>query len=969
MSDLVVLYEGYIIPIGDISNSDIYDPEDLDLLFFPNGRVRRFKKGSTAYMAIFDDDSNLFKGYFPEMNFWDYNTGVDSSGTKTTASNVGIGSMFLVPITRDIPDNSNVILGQKKIQVINKGIDPGTDTEVVIRTRHKKIPISVAFSAPFTNQNNTALSTLTLENTGAYSFESFTPIPLLDDIENYLKFIYRKQLLLPNGTLSDDYDNNYDVFEDIAYVLNEIYSDNNLTNYLLSKGLKKVFDTHLDLQNRYNSYFGEVEPAYHNLYNEEYFSRFRLQLIKFRYWLLRYKTDYNAIDVNDLVVYIVNLFPVIELSFLEYWVKIKLLRRILENNWWIIGGWGINELNEEQAIVKIVRCIKNYDLDGSINYSDIDDFMDFLAKEYQSGKSLYEVLYESVQDQIFFGDDGNGSKGNLVKAIYDLWIHSKFNPNHSNPFTADAALNHFTYKNVSAVEFHDYVIPTMSTVVDYSAAPLLLPYESEKVLVWYRDNFNFNFYGLKIEAQKDYEHFGFKTYGVYDFFQPVMVTGMDKGGTIIQMPVSGINNQNDDFEPENISNCIPVFYLKYIDDVGDYSDAKETIGLVVDIVLTFTGISTLTKLKYLRGLSKLKNIESVAASSTTRIVYLEAFSEAVAAIEVVAGTSSTILSYIKNSCTDPAFCEALDRFLFALEIASFSGDQLAKRMLRNRAQDVLEVIPAEGWPDQLTTFPETNPKNVIEKLANLTERINQFRADLEELGLDNIIERFDELGQLNKKKFYFQFSEKPDLLEKLNAAYPDNSSRCLMDEWIEITSTKLQKYKKDLTFLENYKLVRIHPRLTTHVHTGHAGVTASGKAWVNGNHNPFTLDDNTKWRFVSPGDVIEKNGYMQGFVERNMSDFNWQGSSPPAPPLSWKKKGDETTFWKKMADDEATHIQKVNEEMAFALTNKKFKRDEIKRDGSIRKIYHGHASDGQLIEIVIDGQTNDVISIYPNLVD
>ena len=108
---------------------------------------------------------------------------------------------------------------------------------------------------------------------------------------------------------------------------------------------------------------------------------------------------------------------------------------------------------------------------------------------------------------------------------------------------------------------------------------------------------------------------------------------------------------------------------------------------------------------------------------------------------------------------------------------------------------------------------------------------------------------------------------------------------------------------------------------------------------------------------------------MQGFVERNMSDFNWQGSSPPAPPLSWKKKGDETTFWKKMADDEATHIQKVNEEMAFALTNKKFKRDEIKRDGSIRKIYHGHASDGQLIEIVIDGQTNDVISIYPNLVD
>ncbi|WP_369012558.1 hypothetical protein [Flavobacterium anhuiense] len=53
--------------------------------------------------------------------------------------------------------------------------------------------------------------------------------------------------------------------------------------------------------------------------------------------------------------------------------------------------------------------------------------------------------------------------------------------------------------------------------------------------------------------------------------------------------------------------------------------------------------------------------------------------------------------------------------------------------------------------------------------------------------------------------------------------------------------------------------------------------------------------------------------------------------------------------------------------MSLAFSNKKFTNIEYNRDGSIKDIYHGFASDGKEIEIALKHKTNQIISIYPSL--
>lgn len=98
-----------------------------------------------------------------------------------------------------------------------------------------------------------------------------------------------------------------------------------------------------------------------------------------------------------------------------------------------------------------------------------------------------------------------------------------------------------------------------------------------------------------------------------------------------------------------------------------------------------------------------------------------------------------------------------------------------------------------------------------------------------------------------------------------------------------------------------------------------------------------------------------------------MSDKGWTGGRSPIP---WKVKEDETTFWKKFSNDPAENVQGINEEISLAFSNKKFTRFQYDRDGITIKsdIYHGFASDGKNIEIVIKHGTNQILSIYPTFI-
>lgn len=491
MADYIILRNNVLVPLSNVSDIDVFNPYNVDLLFFSDGRLRKFIKNNIAYIALFNN-LNEFIGYYIEKNFWAFN----KNNPKRNISEVerkllGLPFYFSLPLSEDFL-NARVVLAHRDI-IINGNV-ADENVAIKLRTSYKFIPYNIV--KPIVEDVNFFYPTdYDLLEVDVASFTSLKP---------YFIFIVKKKYLGANGLLRELEDGEIDVLADIMYVLDEIFSDIHFTDYLTSKNLIEPFNAHINLPARYSSViFGQIDPKYHYLYNDEYFALFRLKLIDFRYWLLNYKFDYSQIDINDLSVYIVNIFTIPELSTLSYSFKTNLINNILVNNIWIIGDWAFNKLNEEQAIIKIIRSIAN-ETNGVLNYAEIDSFFDFLGKLYYNSisETLFEILYNSINDTIVLNDDGKGNKGQFVKAVYNLWLESKYNPDHENETIANNAMNLFTYTIETAN--HEYDDPTIFfPQIDYSKAPYLLGYDSEKFLLWYRDNFTFEFYKNKILAKID----------------------------------------------------------------------------------------------------------------------------------------------------------------------------------------------------------------------------------------------------------------------------------------------------------------------------------------------------------------------------------------------------------------------------------------------------------------------------------
>lgn len=934
MANLVLMFDRTIVQLSDISDYSTYNPNDNDLLFFSNGTVRRFKKNGYAYVAIFSSIDNHFMGYFLESLFWNSNN--IRKGPEGSASKSNLGQKFTYYEPRNL--DGQVVLAHKVI------IPPMDDiNNLALNVLYKYVPYSVVAA----NRN-----TISLDN-AEYDYENFNLIPVSSNLETYYNFIRRKQYLGSDGQLYYLDTSQLSVLWDVVYVLNEIYSDPELLDYFSSKEVQIVFDTHLNLSNRYSNNFGEIDPLYHNLYNEEYFARFRLQLIKFRYWLLRYKRNYNDIDANNLSVFIIDIFPVIELSYLLYNTKIKLLNLILLNSGWIIGNWFINKFNEEEAIIKLVSCIPYKDSLGKYNYIEIDTFFNYLNEIYDYTsifpETLFEVLYSAVDDSAFFNDNGTGNLGKFIKVIYDLWLLSKFNPFHQDPIIAENALDIFTYTDYAA----NTAIPPQNASI---AAPLILGYQSEKVLLWYKDNFNFKFIENQIMAVQTYDEKRSEVVGYYDFFQPVVLKATNTIDTIIKLPFQ--NTQENDSSPdlEKINNSIPIFYLKYIDDVGDYSDAKETIGAIIDVVLTFTGIGNITKLKHIRHLSKLRKLSSLQA--TEKILLLEGISGVVGTIEITAGVSSTIVSYVEDDCSDPEFCKTLNLFLFGLEIASLSFDSLAKRALRRNAQDVIAYIGDSPWPSsfeipKIPGDPDSTARKMLENIANIEEFLTAFRTN-RLVNRPDLLAKFDAMPEGKKYQFFYDFeAQTDDILDELNI---EN----LLDEWDDVTH--LLTERRSISFLKNYRIIKNSDELNIEIFKGRDGKILRKDATPPYGHNDYNY--NAKGvhhidalqitgkgglgRIVS-GTKVDLGPPGLGYYKAKLEVYNSEFPSN----LGWKVKqsqGGYSTFF-----PDSWSKTKVQEELAHAFGNK------IRQNGNANI---GKMSDEVQIKFHID-DNNIITSCYP----
>ncbi len=977
MEDAVILENGgngLIVPLSKVSDKTIFDPFDPDMLFFSNGWVRRFKKAGKAYIALFDTDTNEFLGYFEEIKFWDNNK-VSTDKKTTFVNRSDRGKRFQDVITFfEIPDDTRVYINHKFISKTDTNYSIAVNYGYKLKKESQPLTFELLASNGELEAQNISLN-------GS------------NKLITYADYVFDKQFLLPDGTLKPLDNAEDDVLFDIIYVFNEILGDSNLIAFLSGEKVNvySVIEAHLDLPNRYAPPSNTVDYPYHLFYDAEYFSRFRLKLIEFRYWLLRYNQDYNTIDINDLMVYILNLFPAEELSFLNYDIKENLLKGLIHDNIWITGDWFFNALNEERAIVKITKAIAKRDnLNNISNYEDINKFLVLLNTTYnESSNVLFMILYNKIQDDTFFGDNGQGNKGLFVKAIYNMWLESKFNPYREDTTltqeeVVEQALSYFDYTPNNGVSEVLDCIPKNPNqeyrcqhLVDENAAPMLLSYESERVLVWYRDNFNFFFKGKKIIALQEIKELGQRKVqvGSYDIFQPIALKATDANDTIIRMPVSGIEDVSNPTNINFIQNSIPIFYLKYVDDLGDYSDAKETIGTVVDVALTFSGIGNITKLRHITKLSLIrKSFTTAGLTLLEKQALVKAVSGTVSAVEALLGVASLAYGFVTGSCTiyynnsqnppnetDPeyqeyVFCQEVNKWLFALEMVALAGDFLSRRALKRATRKLNQSIPTSNEYDSFRRAVN-NIDELDSLLVDFLSRIQSTHPNVHTKvsGFKKIENGVEVIDKDKQFAFMFDIEVKPSLLEDFKAD-PD-----LVDSWFEIVN-ELAQYRKEINYLRSYRRLTNNDFEVKHITDFTNGALSTGGFRPIGAHGGKNINNGV---IRNPGLPAPPNKPPTTIYHIKNGHITYRNTYFIRPDGSLKKKSLQTIWNPNWSDD------RIKAEMALAYMNRKLKMPTINTGVNIPgfspppqlvSVYKSSLSDGTEVEIKLVNFGKDPVS-------
>lgn len=732
MEDSLKLADNLYVKISAVSDLNYFDPEDSNMVFFEDGTLKRFKKSGKAYLALVDS-KGYFVGYFLEANFWAFNKFTDVVKNQQYADRPSLGDSALFFGYDAEPDS--------KVFFSYKSISRQEDTfQLMIKYGNKSRKDLNKDSDIKTIGELTKVSTAVLGNINAYG-----------------NYIINKKYLTPNGTLSLLDQNDIDELFDILYVLNELFKDNLFIEFLQSVGLFDILEAHIDLPNRYLAPLPNngIDEPYHKLYNEEYFALLRIKLIEFRYWVLQFNREYHRINIDELIVYLVNIFPAVELSYLLYSVKLKILKKILTEGIWKKGDWYFNKINEEEAIVKIMSLFYTT-VGGSINFTEVDKFMDDLQTSFEPNKeTLFEIIYKAVDDPVFFGDDGKGNKGQVISTMYKMWLVSKYNP----------------YKNNDE--------NTISTEISYhydkKEAPILLNYKSSTFLGIKFDDFSFNFissgqdkvrrYISVTEAGQANEYGGSSdiVVGTYHMFQPISLM-QQVSESLVSIPY--ISGGTDD---QRLNNFIPVFYLMYKDDVDGISNVKQVTNLLFDILLTFTGVGNVGKIRYLRYV---------------RIVEwgLPEFKIVIGIVEFTSGTLGLLTQYAGKAC-DSELCNAIKNVIFWLQIVSASADAITNVMIKRAAKRLKDTIPPSGLPDDF--------------LENAVQR-QEFESKIDQLANEAAIGSTTIRNRLKievKQKIYFaNLDNSGKIKEKLDfiMIHTDSQLDDIIEKGVSLNLTELE---------------------------------------------------------------------------------------------------------------------------------------------------------------------------------
>lgn len=849
----IVRYYGVIEVISDVidyaqENLGLpgdFDQNDFDVIFNDQtGRVQIFGK----YMSIHNVDTKKCIGYIKIDDFWKKAKSEKGSFTINDTSDVIDLRLYrkldgeiisTVPIIDKVvpKEGDRIILSKRKlffdqntykIQTTIKSFHYPQSSHLHFEKVKDGLDYVVESGVDVSQQiisNNTFLSSLP-------NFEEqFTTVDISTVAGYHLAIFYSNAInngvLIPgneNPTPLSSLYSNY--IESITLLFHHVFEIQWFTEKLSDYGLEIIFEKFFEVFNVSISNNSQVisSPEYYETFTEEYYSTLYLRLHEFYLWVKR--SIGVLVEEEDLLGWILGLFEYNILKYLDYNKKIKILELVLKGNWYISGR--LNpfvsdiKLTEEEVIVKIIKSIKFKNSNGLLNYDNINDFMDklnsipFYDKE-NATKTLYEILYTKIDDAIFLGDNGNGAKGQFVKAVYGLWADSKYNP--SNDLIPELQRIMPNYTSYNAMwKYDDPNITNKS--VDYTAKPLLINYESEKVLLWYNDNFEFPFYENKILATKevwkngfestlqsviniitpfkDFDYTKYVPFGVYDIFDPIAIRHTSSNDTIIKIPLSVESLQNPCGVTEaNNRNEIPIFFLKYVNDLANYSNFKETIGTTVDVVLTFSGVGNITKIKYLTKASVVRRYLSPTLRGGLAVTERQLIERTIlqvlsASWQIVLGTAGILHSMTTNSCIDyidPCApnapqpgdenyeqyqdCQAIQGWLLALEIFTLAGDELAKRYFRKKSYELSLRITPDKIDDLPSSFFNDEPitkaqvKSFIHDLGDLDGYLNNFLTNLQNTH-PSVWAKVQAFNNQDKKfAFMFDFEGKVDDLAKL----------------------------------------------------------------------------------------------------------------------------------------------------------------------------------------------------------
>jgi hypothetical protein len=206
-------------------------------------------------------------------------------------------------------------------------------------------------------------------------------------------------------------------------------------------------------------------------------------------------------------------------------------------------------INTEVMVLKILQAFV------TDKREDQDNLLTQLTTRYIDGDTLFEVLYDKMND---FGGADNWTAA--IKLLYKIWSGSKF-----------ADEGYYTY----------------------NGQPETLAYQSKKILGFYQSGFTFSFEKDQVEVYKEVEQY----YGErrifedlyftrYSILQPIQLLEVDQDGAL------------------KIPDRIPAFYLKAFDDKNTWENFEKSAWLALDVLTTFTAVGNLLKLRYLVHISK-----------------------------------------------------------------------------------------------------------------------------------------------------------------------------------------------------------------------------------------------------------------------------------------------------------------------------------------------------------------------------